>query len=112
MRKPARKLIALLVFAVLFMSAPAPLFLDAAGLSHELEHERIAAAAPDDASGTPSDVEHRLMHVLGQCEPGPVRPSHALVECGAQPAPAWHATVDPLSADPQSSFRPPRSRPA
>lgn len=91
-------------------------------VAHELDHTTALALAdhshdtPLDArdgnSDTPqplSDSEHRLLHALGHCEPGPHSSFDKPRAITARPAPLLPTLHALHSADPEPSFRPPRS---
>jgi hypothetical protein len=113
MRRSHRKLLTLLVLVLFFMGGPVALFPDASGASHELEHQRVSAELQeDDASEPLTEAEHRLLHALGQVEPGLARSVHTIVDVGVHPGPSRSPALVPPSADLQSSLRPPRILPA
>lgn len=113
MRRSHRKLLTLLVLVLFFMGGPVALFPDASGASHELEHQRVSAQLEEgDPAEALTEAEHRLLHALGQAEPGLARSVHTLADAGAHPAPSRSAAIVPPSADLQGSLRPPRIHPA
>ena len=94
-------------------------------VAHELDHATVFASA-DHSHETPldarddnpdgpqplSDSEHRLLHALGHCEPGP----HSFFDepraSTARSAPLPPTLQVVLSAYPESSFRPPEAPPS
>ncbi len=91
-------------------------------LAHELDHVAVAASIDhshealfdvhDDNPDAPqplSDSEHRLLHALGHCEPGPNPFFDGPRASPAQSVPLLPTPQVVLSTDPESSFRPPRS---
>ena len=119
MRGWSRKVIALIALAVFLASFGASGF-SSARLAHDLDHDGQTVGSDHyhlpplsiDGNSDPeplSDVEHRLLHAVSNCEPFPGSAITILMEPYARTIP----TLSSLSAlppvEPESPFRPPRT---
>jgi hypothetical protein len=122
MRRLYRQAISLLMLVTFFVMGSGAYGLSAKWVAHELDHATVAALADhshetpldahDDNSDAPkplSDSEHRLLHALGHCEPGPNSLFDEPRASPVQSAPLLLALQAIFSADPEPSFRPPRT---
>lgn len=124
MRRPYRQAISLLLLVTFFVMGSGAYGFSSKSMAHELDHATVAASAdhsheaslvdgrddnPDDARQPLSDSDHRLLHALGHCDPGPSSFFDQPRAFVARSATLLASLPVVLSADPVLSSRPPRS---
>lgn len=124
MRRLYRQALSLFLLVTFFVMGFGAYGFSSKGMAHEVDHATVAASAdqtheallpdgrdcnPDDAPQPLSDSEHRLLHALGHCEPGPNSSFDEPCASAARSVPMLPTLQVVLSADPELLFRPPRS---
>lgn len=122
MRNPYRQAISLFMLVTFLVMGSGAYGFSSKWVAHELDHATVLALADhshdtpldahDDNPDAPqplSDSEHRLLHALGYCESGPHSSFDKPRAIAARPVPLLPTLQVLLSADPEPSFRPPRS---